>query len=236
MIYSSLEEIAQANIPVLLPDTCIILDLLRSPRRENVDGNSILSGKAIRGAIHTSGEVGCVIAQQVRSELNDNLTGVREDTTKALGKLSDEIRRIDEWSKALGHESETDVTHFLGRIPIAESIINDILLSSLDFTTSDEITGRAFVRVMQDITPSAPGKDSMKDCVVVESYLEIARQLRGFGHNADIVLASSNTKEFVSGTQRVLNQDIASEFGALGIVYARALHETRHRLGLSPNQ
>lgn len=233
MTYSSLEEIAEANIPVLLPDTCIILDILRSPRRENVDGNSILAGRAIRAAIHASGEIGCIIAGQVRSEFTDNLSVVREDTAKTLKKLSDEIRRIDGWSIALGHESETDVSHFLSRFPIAESIVNDILSSSLDFATTAEVTSRAFGRVGKNITPSAKGKDSMKDCVVVESYLEVARQLRRFGHCADIVFASSNTKEFVSGPQKVLNQDIASEFEKLGIVYTRAVHETRHRLGLS---
>ena len=47
LAYVSLEAIAQANVPVLLPDTCILLDLLRSPRRENVDGNAMLAGNGL---------------------------------------------------------------------------------------------------------------------------------------------------------------------------------------------
>lgn len=236
MICGSLEEIARANNPVLLPDTCIILDLVRSPRRDNVDGHAMLAGKAIREAVHASGEISCVIAEQVRLELTDNLPAVREETERALRRLSEEIKRIDEWSAALDHASQTNVTHFLSRVPVAETLIADIVASSLDFATSDEITGRAHVRVMQKRTPAKLGKDSWKDCVVIESYLEVARQLRAVGHTADIVFASSNTDEFVSGIPKALNWDIANEFSHLGIVYARALHETRHRLGLSPNQ
>ena len=76
MAYVSLQAIAQANVPVLLPDTCILLDLLRSPRRENVDGNAMLAGKAIRDGVVQSEAIGCVVAEQVRNELNDNLGNV----------------------------------------------------------------------------------------------------------------------------------------------------------------
>lgn len=67
---------------------------------------------------------------------------------------------------------------------------------------------------------------------MVESYLEVAGNLRNLGHTADIVFASSNTKEFVSSTTSALNADIAAEFAAVGMRYSRALHETRHLLGL----
>lgn len=236
MAYVSLEAIAQANVPVLLPDTCILLDLLRSPRRENVDGNAMLAGQAIRGGVVESGAIGCVVAEQVRNELNENLPTVREDTHSALRNLRDEIARIDKWSEALGQESQTQIGHFLTRVPVAEAVMTDILRAAVTHATTPDLTYRAMTRVTQRRTPSKLGKDSTKDCVVVESYLEVATSLRNLGHTGAIVFASSNTKEFLSGTPRVLNGDIAAEFAALGIQYSRALHETRYLLGLPPAQ
>lgn len=232
MAYDSLEAIAQANVPVFLPDTCILLDLLRSPRRDNVDGNAMLSGKAIRDGVVESEAIGCVIVEQVRNELNENLETVREDTNSALRKLRDEIARIDKWSEALGHASQTQIGHFLTRVPVAEAVMADILGAALTHAITPDLTYRAMARVTQRRTPAKLGKDSIKDCVVIESYLEAATQIRALGHTGDIVFASSNTKEFLSGTPSALNTDIAAEFAALGIQYSRALHETRHLLGL----
>lgn len=232
MAYDSLEEIAQAHVPVLLPDTCILLDLLRSPRRENVDETAVLAAKAIRDAVVESEVIGCVIAEQVRKELNDNLETVREETNSKFRKLKDELARIDRWSEALGQESQTEISHFLTCVPVAESIMSDIVTTSLTQITTEDINLRAMGRVMAPRTPAKLGKDSTKDCVVIESYLDVATSLRSLGHTGDIVFASSNTKEFLSGTPRILNADIAAEFAALGIQYSRALHETRHLLGL----
>ncbi len=232
MAYASLKAIAQANVPVLLPDTCILLDLLRSPRRENVDANAMLAGKAIRDGVVQYEAIGCVVAEQVRNELNDNLPVVREDTNTALRKLRDEIVRIDKWSEALGQPSQTQISHFLTRVPVAEAVMADILGTALITFITPDLTYRAFARMTQKRTPAKPGKDSLKDCIVVESYLEVAENLRNLGHTADIVFASSNTKEFVSSNTRTLNADIAAEFDSVSMQYSRALHETRHILGL----
>ncbi len=232
MAYVSLEAIAAANVPVFLPDTCILLDFLRSPRRENVDGNAILAGKAIRDGVIESEAIGCVIAEQVCNEFNKNLPLVREDTKSALRKLQDEIARIDKWSDALGKPSETETRHFLTGVPIAEGVVIDILGTALTYETTPDVTYRAITRMNQGKTPAKLGKDSTKDCVVVESYLDVANRLRNLGHTSDIVFASSNTQEFLSGTPRTLNTDIAKEFSVLDIKYSRVLHETRHLLGL----
>lgn len=232
MAYDSLEAIAQADIPVLLPDTCILLDLLRSPRRENVDGNAMLAGKAIRDGVAESEVIGCVVAEQVRNELNDNLQSVLDQTNVELGRLRDEIARIDKWAEALGQASQTQIGHFSACIPVAEAIMWDIVNSAINHAITQDIKLNALGRVMAGRTPAQPGKDSTKDCVVVESYLDVATNLRNLGHTADIVFASSNTKEFLSGTPRALNADIAAEFATLNIQYSRALHETRHLLGL----
>lgn len=232
MAYDSLEAIAQANVPVFLPDTCILLDLMRSPRRENVDENAMLAGKTIRDGVVENEAIACIVAEQVRNELNDNRQTVRHDTNAGLGRLRDEIARIDKWAEALGQARQTQIGHYLACVPVAEAMMSDIVNAAINHTTTQDISLNAMGRVMAGRTPAQPGKDSTKDCVVVESYLDVATSLRNLGHTGDIVFASSNTKEFLSGTPKALNADIAAEFAALGIQYSRALHETRHLLGL----
>lgn len=232
LAYDSLEVIAQANVPVLLPDTCILLDLLRSPRRENVDGDAMLAGKAIRDGLVENEAIACIVAEQVRNELNDNLQTVRDDTSAGLVRLRDEIARIDKWAEALGQVHQTQIGHYLTCVPVSEAIMSDIVNGAINHATTQDINLNAIGRVMAGRTPAQPGKDSTKDCVVVESYLDVATNLRNLGHTADIVFASSNTKEFVSGTPKALNADIAAEFANLDIQYSRALHETRNLLGL----
>lgn len=236
MAYVSLQAIAQANIPVLLPDTCILLDLLRSPRRDNVDGNAMLAGKAIRDGVVENEAIGCVVAEQVRNELNDNLQSALDDANAGLSRLRDELARIDKWAEALGQASQTQIGHYLACVPVAEAMMWDIVNGAINHAITQDIKLNAMGRVMARRTPAQLGKDSTKDCVVVESYLDVATNLRNLGHTADIVFASSNTKEFLSGTPRALNADIAAEFAALGIQYSRALHETRHLLGLPQAQ
>jgi hypothetical protein len=232
LAYDSLEAIAEANVSVFLPDTCILLDLMRSPRRENVDGNAMLAGKAIRDGLVENEAIACVVAEQVRNELNDNLRNVRDDTNTGLGRLRDEIARIDKWAKALGQARQTYIGHYLTCVPVAEAIMSDIVNAAINHATTQDISLNAMARVLAGRTPAQIGKDSTKDCVVVESYLDVATNLRNLGHTAAIVFASSNTKEFVSGTPKALNADIAADFAILNIQYSRALHETRYLLGL----
>lgn len=235
MAYSKLEDITRDDA-VLLPDACILLDLLRSPRRDSVDGASILAGRSIRDAVVQTGTVGCIVTEQVRSEISKNLPIVRNDTNRALQSLTSEINRIDVWSEALGATSQTDISHYLTRTSVAEALLSDIMDASLSHAKTSDIADRAFSRVTQNRTPAKIGKNSIEDCVVVESYLELAQDLRDQGHRGPIIFASSNTKEFLSGTPRKLNADIDAEFTTLGITYSRSLQETQHRLGLSGNK
>ena len=72
----------------------------------------------------------------------------------------------------------------------------------------------------------------MKDCVIVEAYLEVAGQLRGAGLAAPIVFTSSNTKEYFAPNTRHLQSDIATDLGGVGVEYAPNFGAARHSLGL----
>lgn len=233
MIFQSLDEIVSAQVPLILPDTCILLDILRSPRRDSVDARSVVSAKAIAEAVKVTGSVASVVASQVHDELSDNRETVRRETEDGLRKLQTELQRIDGWSGALGVNGRADVSHGLNAVSRCELILADWVDASLASPTTDALTGRAHRRMMQRATPARQGKDSFKDCLVVETYLAVAAELRTKGYAGQIIFASSNTAEFVERPGSQLHADIAQEFAAVGIDYTRALHEAAYRLGLN---
>jgi hypothetical protein len=94
-----------------------------------------------------------------------------------------------------------------------------------------DIASRAFNRVSRAITPARRGKDSMKDCVVIETYLDIIATLRSAGLRTPIVFASSNTKDYAQENSSRLKSDLAAEFTALNIEYAPNLSAAKDLLG-----
>ena len=49
----------------------------------------------------------------------------------------------------------------------------------------------------------------MKDCVVIESYLDIVSSLRTAGLTSKIVFVSSNTRDYAGETGRALKADFS---------------------------
>src|SRR6218665_1939229 len=90
----------------------------------------------------------------------------------------------------------------------------------------------AFRGVKEPRTRARRGKESMKDCVIVEAYIEAASQLRAAGMTAPMVFASSNTKEHFAPNTRHLQGDIAADLAAVGIEYAPNWGAAKHSLGL----
>jgi hypothetical protein len=107
-------------------------------------------------------------------------------------------------------------------------------LGRLETYVPDPIVhSKAFQRVNANIAPAAQGKESSKDCLVFETYLEIWTALRAMGLAAPIVFLSSNTREYVGEGRRV-KASIATELGDLNVLYAPNVSAARHYLGFGP--
>ena len=72
----------------------------------------------------------------------------------------------------------------------------------------------------------------MKDCVILETYLEYIRKLRDDGIKTPVVFVSSNTRDYAGTRGAVVRDDIKSEFDELGLEYAPNLAAARHFLKL----
>lgn len=72
----------------------------------------------------------------------------------------------------------------------------------------------------------------MKDCVVIETYLEAIRDLREGGLTAPVVFVSSNTKDYAEAPGSRLRAELATEFAPLSIEYASTWDLAKHLLGV----
>ena len=92
----------------------------------------------------------------------------------------------------------------------------------------DEIV-KAFDRVRFARPPATRAKQSIKDCLIAESYLRLAATLRVGGFTRNMVFATSNTRDFQQGHQS-LHPKLRAEFYSVRLEYSPSWSAARHEL------
>lgn len=228
MINDALRDQIIAQQPALLfLDTCCLLDLMRSPAREEIHPNNFLASNTLLTRIE-GGSVVCFFAQQTEAEYQDNRVEVANEAANNLIRQVDNIARIERILTHLGQASTTNLMHLTNYGKLAQAVVDRYRARFKSLVPPHEVTSRAFARVGQARTPSRKGKESMKDCVVIETYLEAIRCLRAAGANGSAVFASSNTKDYQDAGR--LKPDLAAEFEQVRMEYAPNLAAANHQL------
>lgn len=171
------------------------------------------------------------IADQVRLEFDSHVDSVADEAGQALEKLRKQLARMDAVAGVFGRAARTDLRHLDEYIARARSVVERLLAAATTTPGSEAITARAFQRLNQARTPARKGKDSMRDCVVIESYIDIVSSLRSAGLISKIVFVSSNTKDY-AGIGGALKPDLREEFAHVEMDYAPNLAAAKHLLGL----
>jgi hypothetical protein len=228
----SLTKLAALGAPVLCLDTCIVLDLMRDPTREAVRAHERQAALSLLTALESGTQLVGLVADQVRFEFGENVKVVEEEAERALNRMREQIRRIDAVAAVYGASGSTDLSHLDDHIAQSRAVVDRWMEAVTPAPQSAEIASRALLRLNQVRTPAQKGKDSMKDCVVLETYLDVAAALRTAGLSSKIVFASSNTKDYTGEPGRTLKADVAGEFAGVGMEYAPNLAAAKHLLGM----
>lgn len=229
---SDIASLAALNAPVLCVDTCTVLDVIRDITRETVTPGDALAGLALLAAAETDAGLIVLMAEQVSLELASHVAGVEEEALNGLKKFQAQIQRIHDVAVAYGAMGPLHVRHISGHVGRARTVLDRWKNVARPVPHNDGVANRAFRRVNAPRTPARKGKESMKDCVIVEAYIEAASQLRVAGLTAPIVFASSNTKEYHAPNTTHLQLDIAADLSAVGMEYAPNFGAAKHFLGL----
>lgn len=220
------------DLPVLCVDTCTVLDVVRDITRETVTTGDVNAGFALLSMAEAGSDLIILMAEQVTLEIASNVAAVEQEAQVALQKFLAQAQRIHDVAMAFGAQGNLQVLHLDGHVGRAKPVLDRWKQVAQVVPHNDGVASRAFRRVNEPRTPARRGKESMKDCVIVEAYIEAASQLRAAGLTAPIVFASSNTKEYFAPNSRHLQSDIAGDLAAVGMEYAPNFGAAKHSLGL----
>ena len=227
----SLPELAAKIISqrhnVLVSDTCILLDAIRGPIRDN--GLSI-----VEAALRMDAEIQSqslpftlVLPSLFAGEWQDNVTIIREEVTSAFRRhhlQSQALNRLHQWMRGTPL-TMSDVT-LLGFETELEQMCNRIIAHAEAIAPEDAFDVAAMRRLIQRRAPSSEGKPEPKDCRIFEETLALGRELRQQGFAGRIVFASSNTTDY--GTTRIPRSDIKTDLDSISGEFAQSLNYAYH--------
>lgn len=217
---AAVAEILRMGIPVLIPDACALLDLVRAPAWERFSEED---GRAAVGllAMAETGELAVAVPQQALAEYEANLSSVRERTSADLGKMAEAVGRTFARMRSIGEPlvpDAPDLSRFAeAGLPLAERMI----ARAVTFVAGDEEERKALRRLLRTIPPAQKGKASQGDCLIVESSLRLAASLRDAGHSGPVVFLSSNVHDYcTAGSGGRLAPPLDVEFPDARLGYA----------------
>jgi hypothetical protein len=228
-----LVQILAQAAPLLCLDTCAVLDLMRDPTRTGTQVNNGACAKFLLERVD-GGALVVVVAEQVATEFACHVQQVHDETQAAMKRLAGQIGQVDALVAvhALAPSAPLDTAHWSCHGAQTRQHAERWLAVALRLQHSDALAASAFRRVNQARAPARPGKDSSKDCLIVETYVDAVTRLRQAGFTAPAVFVSSNTKDFTDNNAAVLRPELAADFATAGLIYAPNFGAVRHHLGL----
>jgi prepilin-type processing-associated H-X9-DG protein len=225
-------EIVELDAPVLCLDTCSILDLIRAATNENANPIEFVASLALLEKMEGGRSLKALLAQQVYEELGDNLLNVQKEAETALDKWKLRLDKMDSIMETFGATAKANIAHWDGHVGRATLLANRMASATIRTQAPSDVAQKVFNRVGRAITPAKKGKESMKDCIVIETYLASIANLRNKGLTAKVVFVSSNIRDYAGESGVKLKPDLAAEFAALSMEYAPNMGAAKFMLGL----
>ena len=226
-------RIARTDAPVLLLDTCSILDVVRAPVLgelgvHDIDAVHIL----IDRATGMRPEIALVITEHVHREFEENVDTVERYTHSEIEKTSDCFSEMVKRVRALAPDASIPGAVDLVSLGLPERgkrLAETIVETSLVLADHQEEIVKAFDRVRFARPPATKAKQSVKDCLIAESYLRLAATLRQVGFARNMVFTTSNTRDFQQGHPS-LHPELRTEFHSVRLEYSPSWSAARHEL------
>jgi hypothetical protein len=227
-------RIMSAQAPALLLDTCSLLDLMRDPTRETFSAEQVHAASRLLGRAESRPPtLWLPIASQVLSERDERQLNVKLEAEAAIRRLEECVHRVQRTMAAHGLITSAiapplSASNFLDT---ASTMVDRYFSAGLPFENPRNVAGKAFARVAANKAPSKRGQQA-KDCLVIESYLHIAKQLREQQFQHKIVFLTTNTRDYSDPTASSgkLHPDLVAEFHAVNMAYAVNLLMAEHLL------
>jgi hypothetical protein len=222
-------RLVAATSPVLCIDTCSLLDLIRDPTRSKFERRHADAALHLVARAETRpATLMIVLTEQVINELDTNLDNVTADGKSAIERINLSL----ELFKAYGLLSSlpspaVDPAAF---VDAAKSIIQRFRRVAIITKGSAASQRRAWGRVSGPRAPARKGKESSKDCVIIENYLQLILEARAQGLTEKALLLTSNTADYADAPSHRLHRDLEPDFDSAGLEFASDFVRARYSI------
>lgn len=202
-MFLSVEEICRricnSLVPILFFDTCIFLDILRSPYRDNINVDAISAALSIiKMSESSSNSVWLLTNETVHTEWEENIANVKQELEKEIKILeckrenlviaANVILKIDH-----AHGQELTSLNLHNHLEIlSRNLLNHCLIVEQE----DSHCAKGMQRSIKCLAPAKKGKHEPKDCVIFEAFLDISEGVRKLGYRGKIYFLTSNSSDY----------------------------------------
>lgn len=194
---NTLEDLLDENKNIIILDTCILLDIVRVPLRNQI---SVFDSaiNMLDELDNNTNNFNVVIPSLIEEEWFNNIDNVCDEVKINVKKGYEDLKTAKKIIEEFNLKDQLLIPNLQNyKIELLlKDISKKILNYGYTFETEKDIIMQAYERVRKSIPPSKPGKDSTKDCTIYEETLQIGKVMRRKGFNKKIVFASSNTNEY----------------------------------------
>jgi hypothetical protein len=231
VIGTVVSDLIAAPLPVLIGDTCSLLDILRAPAR--LDPGELRAAMLIWEALTQPQRTVCLILPEIiwKREIPQRRESAEATLDEFLNRYKDASKQINWWCDVVGAPKTDDPGPIAsGLAKSFADIFDGIFGSAIQLDKQLDCVHPAYERVEAKRAP-AHRKGEIKDAVIVEESLELARQLRQRSFSPPIVLLSANKVDYFDDSG-ALHSDLAADFDSLGITFCLTWKDARRALNL----
>ncbi len=221
-----------AGVPVLVIDTCSLLDIPRAVERDRRPATEIDAAKRVLDAARARPpRVALFVAERVTEEWATNMPVVIGRLEAHVVRVEEDLARIAACASPLGLASVAAMELQGMRVPhllleIAEALLQEATV----IEETEPIKLAAYRREMKGTGPARRGKQCLSDCTIAESLLRLTTELRDRSP-ASLVFLTSNKEDFSDGGS-LPHSDLQSDFTRLAIQISFRWAWAAHSLGL----
>ncbi len=198
-IKEACERIADLPAPILFLDTCIFLDIIRTPHRDNIPYDNISSALAIANLSNDNPpKLWLITNETVHGELEANIENVKIELLREIKKQEEKREKLINCVNILFNK-EFPYGQKLARLQLDDHLENfskNIMQKCLVAQIEDTHSVKAMHRVRKCLPPARKGKQEAKDCEILEAFLDLAKQIRANGVTEKIFFITSNTDDY----------------------------------------
>lgn len=226
------DRIRAVDRALLCLDACSVLDIVRDPTREKYGpGHAKAALELLNQAEANPPQLVLLVSMQAQAEIGAHIDELQQASARRIQSLDETMHRTVGILRAIGVETpEPPRLEPLKFSDHARRIVDRLLATALVVQDEAHTMVKAVERVSRPAAPATRAKQSVKDCVIIETYLHVAALLRasGFGHR--IVFLTANTNDFAAPGSKRLHSDLVGDFAAVEMDFSTDFLAARYSL------